>query len=130
RAPAGRLAQRGRRPYGEGMRRTRILGTGRGVPAKVLTNAELEKLVDTNDAWIVERTGIRERRILEEGRSTSDLAAEAGRAACAAATIDPVELDCIIVGTVTPDMPMPATAVFVQQKLGAKSGGAAFDLSA
>lgn len=109
---------------------TRILGTGAGLPHKVLTNAELEKIVDTSDAWISERTGIRARRILEEGRTTSDLAAEAGRNACAAADLDPAEIDCVIVGTVTPDMPMPATAVFVQQKLGARAGGAAFDLSA
>jgi 3-oxoacyl-[acyl-carrier-protein] synthase-3 len=108
---------------------TRILGTGKGVPARVMTNADLEKLVDTSDAWITERTGIRERRILEDGRTTSDLAAEAGRQACEAAGIEPKELDCIIVGTVTPDMPMPATAVFVQHKLGARIG-AAFDLSA
>ncbi len=109
---------------------TRILGTGSALPGKILTNADLEKIVDTSDAWISERTGIRARRILEEGRTTSDLAAEAGRAACAAAGIDPSEIDCVIIGTVTPDMPMPATAVFVQQKLGARPGGAAFDLSA
>jgi 3-oxoacyl-[acyl-carrier-protein] synthase-3 len=109
---------------------TRILGTGSAVPARVMTNAELEKRVDTSDAWITERTGIRERRILEEGRTTSDLAADAARAACAAAGVPPGDVDCVIVGTVTPDMPMPATAVFVQQKLGARPGGAAFDLSA
>src|SRR5262249_3332511 len=109
--------------------RTRIFGTGRGVPTKVLTNADLEKMVDTSDSWIVERTGIRERRILEDGRTTSDLAAEAARNACANAGWDPKTIDCIILGTVTPDMPMPATAVFVQNKLGC-NGAAAFDLSA
>ena len=111
------------------MIRTRIFGTGRGVPDKVLTNHDLEKLVDTSDAWIIERTGIKERRILEEGRTTSDVAAEAARNACEAAGWDPKTLDCIILGTVTPDMPMPATAVYVQQKLGC-NGSAAFDLSA
>jgi 3-oxoacyl-[acyl-carrier-protein] synthase III len=111
------------------MIRTRIFGTGRGVPNKVLTNHDLEQMVDTSDAWITERTGIKERRILEDGRTTSDLAAEAAKSACEAAGWDPKSLDCIILGTVTPDMPMPATAVFVQQKLGC-NGSAAFDLSA
>src|SRR6478672_1486539 len=83
--------------------RTRILGTGKGVPEKVLTNADLEKMVDTSDDWIVERTGIRERRILEEGRTTSDLAAEAGRAALAAAEIPASQLDAIICCTISPD---------------------------
>jgi 3-oxoacyl-[acyl-carrier-protein] synthase-3 len=111
------------------MIRTRIFGTGRGVPSKVLTNADLEKMVDTSDAWIIERTGIKERHILEEGRTNSDVAAEAARNACEAAGWDPKTLDCVILATVTPDMPMPATAVFVQQKLGC-NGSAAFDLSA
>jgi 3-oxoacyl-[acyl-carrier-protein] synthase III len=110
--------------------RSRIVGTGRGIPEKVLTNHDIEKLVDTSDAWIVERTGIRERRILDKSLATSDLAAEAGRKACEKAGIDPATLDCIIVGTVTPDVPFPATAVYVQRKLGARPGGAAFDLSA
>ena len=108
---------------------TRILGTGSAIPDQVLTNHDLEKMVETSDAWIRERTGIQERRILEKGRVTSDIAAEAGARACAAAGVSPTEVDCIILGTVTPDMPMPATAVFVQQKLGAPVG-AAFDLSA
>jgi 3-oxoacyl-[acyl-carrier-protein] synthase-3 len=109
---------------------TRILGTGTGIPGKVLTNLDLERMVETQDAWITERTGIKERRILEPGRMTSDLAAEAGRKACVDAGVAPADIDCIIVGTVTPDMPMPATAVTVQQKLGAKPGSAAFDISA
>jgi len=108
--------------------RSRILGTGKAVPSRVLTNADLEKTVQTSDAWIVERTGIRERRILEEGRTTSDLAADAGRAALAAAETEPSALDAIIVCTVTPDMPLPACAVTVQQKLGATC--AAFDMAA
>src|SRR5262249_2348999 len=109
---------------------TRILGTGSGIPGLVLTNQDLERMVATSDAWIVERTGIRARRILEEGRTTSDLAAEAGRKACLAGGVEPAEIDCIIGGTVTPGVPMPATAVYVQEKLGAKPQCAAFDLSA
>jgi 3-oxoacyl-[acyl-carrier-protein] synthase-3 len=111
------------------MNRTRIAGTGKAVPDKVLTNDDLSKMVATSDDWIRERTGIRERRILEEGRSTSDLAAEAGRKACQSAEIDPKELDCIIVATISPDMPMPAVAVTVQQKIGA-GACPAFDISA
>src|SRR2546423_1086970 len=110
------------------MIRSRFLGTGRGVPARVLSNADLEKMVETNDAWIVERTGIRERRILEEGRTSSDLAAEAGAEALRAAGIAASALDAIIVCTVTPDSPLPACAVHVQRKLGATC--AAFDLAA
>jgi 3-oxoacyl-[acyl-carrier-protein] synthase-3 len=108
---------------------TRILGTGSAIPQQVMTNMDLEKMVNTSDAWIRERTGIQERRILEKGRVTSDLATEAAARACAAAGVSPSEVDCIILGTVTPDMPMPATATMVQQKLGAPAG-AAFDLSA
>jgi 3-oxoacyl-[acyl-carrier-protein] synthase-3 len=110
--------------------RSRIVGTGRALPARRLTNADLERLVDTSDQWIVERTGIRERRILDESLASSDLATEAGRAACKAAGVPPSEVDCIIVGTVTPDTPFPAAAVYVQHKLGAKPSCAAFDLSA
>jgi 3-oxoacyl-[acyl-carrier-protein] synthase III len=112
------------------MLRARIAGTGKAVPDKVLTNEDLSKLVETSDSWIRERTGIGARRILEEGRSTSDLAADAGRRACEKAEIDPSQIDCIIVGTISPDMPMPAVAVTVQQKLGARAGSAAFDISA
>ncbi len=108
--------------------RSRILGTGSYLPDVVRPNTELEKLVDTNDAWIRERTGIRERRIAPEGVVTSDMAAEAARRALATAELTAADLDLIICATVTPDMPMPATAVFVQQKIGAKC--AAFDLSA
>jgi 3-oxoacyl-[acyl-carrier-protein] synthase-3 len=107
---------------------SRILGTGKAVPARVVTNDDLAKVVDTSDAWIRERTGIQERRFLEEGRVTSDLCAEAALGACRAAALDPAALDCIIVCTVTPDMPMPATAVTVQQKIGACC--AAFDMAA
>ena len=98
---------------------SRILGTGHYLPPIVRTNADLEKMVDTSDAWIVERTGIRQRHIAPEGMCTSDMATEAARRALESAGVSPRELDMILVATVTPDMPMPATAVFVQQKLGA-----------
>ena len=112
------------------MLRARIAGTGRATPDKVLTNDDLSKMVATSDEWINERTGIRERRILEEGRTTSDLASLAGRRACETAEIDPREVDCIIVATISPDMPMPAVAVTVQQKLGITGQCPAFDVSA
>ena len=108
---------------------SRILGTGHFLPSTIRTNHDIEKMVETSDAWITERTGIRERRIAEPGLVTSDMAAAASREALSAAGLQPRELDMIIVGTVTPDMPMPATAVFVQQKLGA-GHCPAFDISA
>jgi len=108
---------------------SRFLGTGHFLPPLVRTNFDLEKMVDTSDTWIRERTGIRERHIAPEGMVTSDMAAEAARRALDAAGIAATDLDMIIVGTVTPDMPMPATAVFVQQKIGAPQCPA-FDLSA
>jgi 3-oxoacyl-[acyl-carrier-protein] synthase-3 len=109
---------------------SRIVGTGRGVPPKVLTNADVAKMVDTSDAWIVERTGIRERHILDPSLAASDLATEAALSACKKAGVDPATVDCIILGTVTGDHPFPATATFVQRKIGAMPGGCAFDLSA
>ena len=109
---------------------TRIIGTGRGVPPRVLTNDDLSKMVDTSDSWIAERTGIRQRHILEPGLAASDLGAEAAREACRKAGVDPSTVDCIIVGTVTGDCPFPSTATFIQKKLGAQPGGCAFDLSA
>ena len=112
------------------MTQSRIVGTGRSVPPKVLTNEDLARMVDTSDAWIVERTGIRERHILDPSLAASDLATDAGRRACARAGVSPSVVDCIIVGTVTGDCPFPATATFVQKKLGAPAGGCAFDLSA
>jgi 3-oxoacyl-[acyl-carrier-protein] synthase-3 len=108
--------------------KSRLLGTGSFLPPLTRTNADLEKLVDTNDAWIRERTGIRERRIAPDGMVTSDMAAEAAKRALAASELTAAQLDLIVVATVTPDMPMPATAVFVQQKIGARCP--AFDLSA
>lgn len=108
---------------------SRILGTGHYLPDAVRTNADLEKMVETSDAWIVERTGIHERRIAPEGVVTSDMASAAAKQALEAAELSASDLDMILVATVTPDMPMPATAVFVQQKLGA-GHCPAFDLSA
>lgn len=98
---------------------SRILGTGHYLPPIVRTNHDLEKMVETSDAWITERTGIKERRIAPDGIVTSDMATAAAKQALEAAELKPSDLDMILVGTVTPDMPMPATAVFVQQKLGA-----------
>lgn len=110
--------------------RSRIAGIGRGVPQKVLTNHDLEKIVDTSDEWITERTGIKERHVAGEGQFTSDMAAEAATMALKQAGVRAEDLDAIILGTVTGDMPMPATAAFVQQKIGAKNHCPAFDISA
>jgi 3-oxoacyl-[acyl-carrier-protein] synthase-3 len=110
-------------------RRAKISALGTYVPPRILSNADLEKLVETNDQWIVERTGIRERHIVEKGQATSDMAAEAARACLAERGIAATELDAIIVATVTPDMIFPATACLVQNKIGAK-GAWGFDLSA
>jgi 3-oxoacyl-[acyl-carrier-protein] synthase-3 len=108
---------------------SRIAGTGSYLPAHILTNDELAKRVDTSDAWIRARTGIRERRIAAPDEKTSDLAAYAARAALAAAGIAPAEVDLIVVATTTPDMVFPSTATIVQAKLGAV-GGPAFDVQA
>jgi 3-oxoacyl-[acyl-carrier-protein] synthase-3 len=107
----------------------KIVGTGVCLPSRVLTNAELEGMVDTSDAWITERTGIKERRIADEGVATSDLCAEALRNACSDAGLEPGDLDAIIVGTSTTDTLFPSTACWVQRKLGL-GGPAAFDVSA
>ncbi|MBW4054944.1 MAG: ketoacyl-ACP synthase III [Proteobacteria bacterium] len=107
----------------------RITGTGSALPGKILTNAELEQLIDTTDEWITTRTGIKERRIAADGEYTSTFAAEAARRALAMAGIQPEELDLIILGTVTPDFPFPSTACIVQDLLGA-TNATAFDLSA
>ncbi|HVK60129.1 MAG TPA: beta-ketoacyl-ACP synthase III [Bdellovibrionales bacterium] len=109
--------------------RTKISGTGSYLPEKILTNADLEKMVDTNDAWIVERTGIRERRIAPEGEATSDLALVAAQRALAAAGLTAQDLDAIIVATVSPDQPTPSTACVLQRKLGARTI-MGFDLAA
>lgn len=109
---------------------SRILGTGGYLPARILTNAELERMVDTTDAWIVERTGIRERHIAAEGELTSDLAVAAARAALDAAGLAPDALDLVLVATTTPDLVFPSTACIVQGKLGMTNGKPAFDLQA
>ncbi len=109
--------------------RAKIVGTGSCVPEKVLTNKDLEKIIDTSDEWITTRTGIKERHIVEQGENNSDLAVGAARAALKMATISPDDLGLIIVGTLSPDMPMPSVACLVQQALGAKKAGA-MDVSA
>lgn len=103
------------------LRRVAIIGMGHYVPERVLTNADLEKMVDTTDEWIVTRSGIRERHIAREDQATSDLAAEAARRAMTSAGVKPEEIDLIIVATITPDMPFPNTACFVQSLIGAKN---------
>ncbi len=107
----------------------RITGTGSALPEKILTNADIERLVDTSDEWITTRTGIKERRIAAAGEYTSTFAAEAARRALTMAGTHPEELDFIIIGTVTPDFPFPSTACLVQDLLGA-TNATAFDLSA
>ncbi len=109
--------------------RTVVLGCGSYLPEKTLTNADLARMVDTSDEWIVQRTGIRERHIAAAGEKTSDLAAAAARAALADAGLSVDDIDLIVVATATPDDTFPATAVAVQARLG-MTHGAAFDLQA
>ncbi|MGH9399028.1 MAG: beta-ketoacyl-ACP synthase III [Thermoanaerobaculia bacterium] len=111
------------------MNRSRIIGIGSAVPKKLLTNADLEKLVDTSDEWITTRTGIKERHVVVEGEKFSDLCTKAADAALKRAHVKPEDLDVIIVGTISGDMPFPATACLVQKNLGA-ARAAAFDLQA
>ncbi|MFC1493460.1 beta-ketoacyl-ACP synthase III [candidate division KSB1 bacterium] len=107
----------------------KIAGTGHSVPDKVLTNADLEKIVETSDEWITARTGIKQRYIAPDGVINSDLSAEAARIALADSGVEPEEVDAIILGTVTGDVNFPATACYVQEKIGAVNA-AAFDISA
>jgi 3-oxoacyl-[acyl-carrier-protein] synthase-3 len=109
--------------------RSVVLGCGSYLPSHILTNADLARKVDTSDAWIAQRTGIRERRIAADGEHTSDLALAAARAALSAAAVDPQSIDLIVLATSTPDNTFPATAVSVQAGLGI-THGAAFDLQA
>ncbi len=109
--------------------RAKISALGTYVPPRLLTNADLEQMVDTNNEWIMSRVGIRERHIAEKGTATSDLAVAASKKALAQRGLDPTQIEVIIVGTVTPDMFFPSTACIVQDKLGAK-GAWGFDLSA
>ncbi len=111
------------------LRSVGIIGTGKYVPERILTNQELEQMVETNDEWIVTRTGIQERRLASSEQATSDLAYEASMKAIAAAGLTAQDIDLIIVATITPDMFFPSTACLLQDKLGAKQA-AAFDLSA
>jgi 3-oxoacyl-[acyl-carrier-protein] synthase-3 len=110
-------------------RRAKITALGTYVPPQVLTNQDLEKMVDTNDQWILERTGIRERHVLAKGLGVSNICVEAAKKCLAARGIEPTEVEAIIVGTVTPDMMFPSTACLVQDKIGAK-GAWGFDVSA
>ncbi len=109
---------------------SRIIGTGSYLPARVLTNYDLEKMVETSHDWIFSRSGIAERRFAADDEMTSDLALQASRKAIEAAGISADEIDLIIVATTTPDMPFPSTACILQDKLGIKNGGAAFDMQA
>lgn len=108
---------------------SKIIGAGMYAPPKILTNDDLEKMVDTNDEWIMTRTGIRERHIAAPGVATSDLCLEASRRALADAGVAPSEIDIVLVATCTPDMPIPSTAIFLQKKLGAERAFA-MDLNA
>src|SRR5206468_11750734 len=112
-----------------GGRPTTIASLATYVPPRLLTNADLEKMVDTNDEWILQRTGIRERHIVEPGVGTSDLGKEAAVKAIAGAGLTPDDIGVIVVGTVTPDMLFPSTACLIQEKIGAHRAWG-FDLSA
>ena len=101
--------------------RTVILGTGSELPTKVMTNADLENLIDTSDEWITARTGIKERRILEEGKGSADMAYCASIHALKAAGLEAMDLEAIIVGTVTPDYPFPSSACILEDMLGARN---------
>jgi 3-oxoacyl-[acyl-carrier-protein] synthase-3 len=109
---------------------SRIAGTGRYLPAKVLSNEELARRVDTSDEWIRTRTGIRQRHIAAADETTSDLALHAAREAIAAAGMTVADIDAVIVATATPDMIFPSTACILQDKLGIRGGGPAFDVAA
>ncbi len=111
------------------MKYSKIIATGSYLPAKVLTNDDLTKMVDTNNEWIVERTGIKERRIINENENTSDMAYQAALNAIKMAEIDPSTIDFILVATATPDSVFPSTACILQHKLGIKGGGA-YDMQA
>lgn len=108
----------------------RILGTGRAAPDRVVTNDDLSRTVETNDTWITERTGIKQRRLVAPGQASSDLAADAGRRAIERAGLSPDDIDAVICATVTPDMPLPSCAVLVQRKVGITRNIPSFDLSA
>ena len=108
---------------------SRILGTGSYLPKKILTNKDIEEIVDTTDEWIFDRTGIRQRHVVVEGETCSDLAVAAARAAMESAGVDPSEIDLIVLATTTPDQIFPSTACIIQPRLGIK-GVPAFDVQA
>ena len=108
---------------------SRILGTGSYLPKKILTNKDIEEIVDTTDEWIFDRTGIRQRHVVVEGETCSDLAVAAARAAMEAAGVEPSEIDLIVLATTTPDQIFPSTACIIQPRLGIK-GVPAFDVQA
>ena len=110
-------------------RRSVILGTGSELPAKVVTNRDLERMVDTSDEWITVRTGIKERRVLEEGKGNADMAFEAAKRALSDAGMEGKDLDAIIMGTVSPDYPFPSSACVLEDMLGARNAFS-FDVSA
>ncbi len=112
------------------VKRARILGTGHYLPSRVLTNKDLEKMVETSDDWIVSRTGIRERHVAAEGEATSDMCIGAAKQALEMSGVAPKDIDLIIVATISPDMQMPATAMFVQRAIGARNDCPGFDLAA
>ena len=103
---------------------SRIIGTGSSLPEKKVTNQDLEKIMETTDQWIRERTGIRERRIVSEGQTTATMAEDACRKAMEAADVDPAEIDLLVLGTTTPDLVFPSTACLIQKKLGLPDCGA------
>ncbi len=111
------------------VKRVGVLGTGSYVPEKVLTNFDLEKMVDTSDEWITTRTGVKERRVCEKEQATSDLSTIAAKRALESANVTPEEIDCIILATITPDTLCPSTACYVQSNLGANNA-AVFDINA
>ena len=111
------------------MNHARIIGTGGYLPANVLTNAELERRIETTADWIVERTGVEERHIAAPGETTCDLAEQASRRALEAAGLEPGDIDLIIIGTTTPDHVFPSVATQLQHRLGCH-GGPAFDVQA
>ncbi len=115
--------------FGKALRTVSIIGTGSYVPEKVLTNEDLSRIVDTSDEWITTRTGIKERRVAAKDEDTSDMATKAALKAIEQAKISPMEINLILVATATPDMIFPATACFVQKKIGA-SNAACLDISA
>ncbi len=111
------------------MKKVGIIGVGEYLPQKILTNADLEKIVETSDEWITTRTGIKERHLVEAGQAVSDLAFKAAEVALKNALLDSSDLELIVVATITPDMPFPSVSAILQNKLGAKKA-ACFDISA